>query len=526
MQNPTYLTCSRHSVYYFRYPLPKPFHVPGRAKDIKLSLHTKDSKKALHLSRGLAYVADILIEQGAIQGMNYAEIQAVLKKYFSWRLQMLRKGIETNGLLADNSIQAFKDNRDMGIYFLHGEVETLRPVIDRYNLPVEEGSPAYRQFSEEYLRWYDEFATKAIKLNDEYDKIDFDEKQPTPIDATFSAVEEMLTLSELVQHYIDESLRGGRWSENTEKSYRQKLDLLVDLIGASKPCTDITIKDCRTVKETLIKLPKRHSSLRQKGKSITEVINLDLEKLNIKTVNNHIGTYSGLFRWAVNNGYVTVNHFHGLSVRQSKKKEAVRKGFDSEQVKIMLSELTDNKRGLVRKEYQKWGALIGLFTGARVNEIGQLKVEDVREEDGILCFDINELGDSKLKTGASTRLVPVHSKLIELGFLDYLESVKAKGRERLLYELTYDRNNGYGRNLGRWFNTRFLVELSLKSKASVFHSLRHTMFTELLRAGVDLPIAKAVIGHTQEGVGLQVYFERGYKIEQLKEAIEKVHTEV
>lgn len=480
----------------------------------------------MHLSRVLVYLADILIKQGVMQGMKYSEIQTALKKHFSMRLDVIRKGIEENGLMSKSWIDNLELWRDFGPYFIETKEEVLQPLISQYNWPVEVGSKDFDLLSDEYEKWHYEFKDKATKLNDEFEKVGFDENRATPIDVEFSVDEDKLTLYELVHGYIKESLRGGRWTQNTEKSYRQKLDLLVELIGANKPCTDITIKDCRAVKEILIELPKRHSSLRLKGKPITELIRLDLEKLSINTVNNHLGTYSGLFRWAVANGHITTNHFHGLSVRQAKKKEAVRKGFDHEQVKTMLSELTLNKRGLVRKEYQKWGALIGLFTGARVNEIGQLKVEDVREVEGILCFDINDDGDNKLKTGASARLVPVHSKLIELGFMEYVESVKAKGRDRLLYELTYDRNNGYGRNLGRWFNDRFLVELGFKSKAIVFHSLRHTMVTELLRAEVDLPIARAVVGHTQEGVTLQVYFDRGFKVEQLKTAIEKVHAEV
>jgi hypothetical protein len=49
------------------------------------------------------------------------------------------------------------------------------------------------------------------------------------------------------------------------------------------------------------------------------------------------------------------------------------------------------------------------------------------------------------------------------------------------------------------------------------------MVTELLRADVTEGFAKAIVGHAQEGVTKTVYFEKGYKPSQLKDAIEQVH---
>lgn len=527
MQNPTYLTCSRHSIYYFRYPLPKALHEPGKARDFKFSLQTKDSRKALHLSRLLVYLTDFLIKQGMAYGMKYSEIQSVLKRYFTWRLQMLRKGIEQRGPWSEESTNNFAFTQSFGPYFFDGEAETLSPLIERYELPLEQGTDAYKMFSDEYARWFDEFCTKAIKQNNDYGQIGFDGEETKPIDVDYT-VEEQMTLTDMIDGYFKEGLRSGGWSDNTQKSYKQMLSLLSRIVGATKLCSQIRVKDCRKVKDILSDLPSRHSTLKQtKGKSIREILDMDLSpKLTVKTINKHLVAFSSLFKWGVVNGYITTNYFQGMSLKQPNKNEPARKGFDQEQVKVMLSELTRTDSSLVKKDYQKWGALIGLYTGARLNEIAQLKVEDIREVDGVLSFDINDLGDNKkLKNTSSKRLIPVHSNLIRLGFLEYVESVKDKEKDRLLYELTFDRNNGYGRNLGRWFNERFLKTLGLKTGKLVFHSLRHTMVTELLRAGVEPSKAKAVVGHAQEGVTLQVYFDQGYKVSQLRDAIERVHTQ-
>ncbi|HUS52865.1 MAG TPA: DUF6538 domain-containing protein, partial [Thermohalobaculum sp.] len=56
----TYLTLSRHHIYYLRWPLPASLHPRGKAYDIKVSLRTRDQREALRLSRRLAYVAETL----------------------------------------------------------------------------------------------------------------------------------------------------------------------------------------------------------------------------------------------------------------------------------------------------------------------------------------------------------------------------------------------------------------------------------------------------------------------------------
>lgn len=79
---PTYLTLSRHGIYYLRWPLPKSLHRQGKAFDIKVSLRTRNQREALRLSRHLAYVAETLTLRAANFEMRYDEIRAVIKRHF------------------------------------------------------------------------------------------------------------------------------------------------------------------------------------------------------------------------------------------------------------------------------------------------------------------------------------------------------------------------------------------------------------------------------------------------------------
>ncbi len=189
----------------------------------------------------------------------------------------------------------------------------------------------------------------------------------------------------------------------------------------------------------------------------------------------------------------------------------------------MFSHLTDGSSGLVKKDVHKWPALIAMFTGMRLNEVAQLETKDIELKDEVWCINVTPDGDDKkrLKNSASRRRVPVHDRLISSGFLDFYEGQKHHGHARLFSELTYSPQNGYGRNAGRWFNERFLPELDLRQQGYVFHCLRHTMITRLIQAGVEEPLVKALVGHSQTGVTFSTYFKEGFLPAQLLEAINK-----
>ena len=76
-----------------------------------------------------------------------------------------------------------------------------------------------------------------------------------------------------------------------------------------------------------------------------------------------------------------------------------------------------------------WIPLVLLHTGARPAEICQLRVSDVMTQDNIACLNITDEGEAQsIKNGNSRRLVPIHSRLIALGFLHYVETHGLEGR--------------------------------------------------------------------------------------------------
>ena len=81
--------------------------------------------------------------------------------------------------------------------------------------------------------------------------------------------------------------------------------------------------------------------------------------------------------------------------------------------------------------------------------------------------------DKKLKNASSERVIPIHPKLIELRFLDFVKEQKKNNSQRLFSHLKLG-SDGYIKNVSRFFNVKWLPEIGVKTSKKSFHSPRHT----------------------------------------------------
>ncbi len=182
------------------------------------------------------------------------------------------------------------------------------------------------------------------------------------------------------------------------------------------------------------------------------------------------------------------------------------------------------------KASEFWLPLLGLYTGARINELAQLHLDDISEHDGVPVLSINDEGDKRTKTPASTRKVPIHPRLIEAGFLQYHELVRTEGWQRLFPELTRSNipKNGYGKEPGKFFTKyRRAQGVSLDAdRKKVFHSFRSTANSMLRFAEVPQERRERLIGHESEGTNNKIYrpddLDRMFPIARLLADLEKL----
>ncbi len=523
MFNPAYLQLSRSGIYYLRWPIPRTFHPKQKPSTLRISLRTRDPKAALRFSRAASQMAHVVMETGSKHGMRYDEIRSVVRDHFRRFLDEDIERIAATGPMVGID-RAMRENAAAVPEWSIND-ETVHSFIDKYELHIDSGSDQFHLLRRELTAGYQSYSREVLKHDETLRSYDFSPKpevtadQPVDTPAT-------LTLAELGKAYEVDKKRAGQWVAKTEFEKADHLALLTEILGGDADVARLSPQDARRVKDTLHKYPKNRSkNPMTRGKALDAALAVtDVPRLSVKTINKYIQTYGDMFGWAFRHGYVKVNLFSGLTIRQSRRnEEGKRESFDFDQIKLIVDTLCAVGPKMERKSYQKWGPLIGIYSGARLNEIAQIHLKDIRQEGGIWCFDLNEDDEGKsLKAAASKRLVPIHSRLIELGLLQYVDELRGEGKQKLFQDFRYCAKNGWGRNLGRWFNDTFLPRLGLKRKELVFHSLRHTVVTQLLRADVPEPIVKALVGHAQEGVTQQNYFQKGYTVPQLREAMERL----
>ncbi|WP_281978403.1 hypothetical protein [Pseudorhizobium flavum] len=127
---------------------------------------------------------------------------------------------------------------------------------------------------------------------------------------------------------------------------------------------------------------------------------------------------------------------------------------------------------------------------------------EVDAEADLSCFRFENSVVRKLKNGQSRRRVPIHPELIRLGFLSYVETLRAAGHTLLFPEL---RAACADTPMGdvfddSWQKMRAAALPAAKEEGKVLHSFRHWCNNEMKQAGVHSEIRRDILGHSNGDV--------------------------
>lgn len=164
-----------------------------------------------------------------------------------------------------------------------------------------------------------------------------------------------------------------------------------------------------------------------------------------------------------------------------------------------------------------WIPLLGIYTGARLSELAQLKTKDILESDGIYLISITNQGtNQQVKTSAGIRSIPIHNELIRLGFMNYVKKLNT-GLDASIWPKLSQRKAKPGGYFSNWFG-EYRASIGLKGYPD-FHCFRHTVRSQLGEAEIPEHIIDSILGHEIKGsTGTKVYTHRTVKT--LKKAIE------
>lgn len=312
--------------------------------------------------------------------------------------------------------------------------------------------------------------------------------------------------SQLIEDYRQDRLIGKRWTLATENENLAIYKLCIEIIG-DLPIGDIDDDHARTYLATLQQLPKNMNKMpAYRGKTMREIIALNHEPISTRSINKNLERISSLFKFATSKRKYDLqyNPFGGLSLDDSKAKK--REPFTVDEL-IRLFGAAEHAQRKYKSAYAYWLPIMGLFTGARLNELCQLHLADFEEIDGIHCINIrDEEEGQRVKNKNARRLIPVHDYLIEVGLIRYVERLRAEGQERLFPMLRFYEKGGYGKKPSEWFG-QFRRRCGItESHTKVFHSFRHTFISSLLNDEVpELSVAQ-IVGHEGDLITSQVYW--------------------
>jgi integrase len=248
------------------------------------------------------------------------------------------------------------------------------------------------------------------------------------------------------------------------------------------------------------------------------------------SVNKAIGALQTVFGWIEGQGYLDdhpnwSNPAVRMKVHDPAKDEHGRLPYDTEDLKTIFGSAVfrDGERPKGGAgEAAKWLPLMALFTGARLEEIGQALTSDVKHEHGIDYLDINTLdrrAGKRVKNRSSRRKLPLHPELVRCGLLTYVAERQRAGDVRLFPALRPSVTGQMTGNWSKWWS-RYTDDLGITDDRKVFHSFRHTFKRACRAARIEEELHDALTGHTSASVGRK--YGDGVPLEVLAEALEKV----
>jgi integrase len=407
---------------------------------------------------------------------------------------------------------------------------TADRIIENHKLPIAKGTPEYTSFVESIAdSTIDAYSVHTRRNAGEVDAEPQSKVVRRALELESNKAASGETLLELFEQWSEEALakhkadptKGKR--PDTINQDRKAIKQFAEFVGPKRDVRSITAVEVAEYRDTMRKLPPKwmnNKHLRGLGmrEAAAKARLLGLPQMTFTNVNKHLSTISPLYKWLLRHpAWAGMKNPVDNLFYPDVKGSNPRPPFTTAQLNEILSSplftgfQADGKEHLKGNcradDYRYWIPLICLFTGARLGEIAQLRVDDVRKERGVWFMHIvhDESTGQTTKSGFS-RAAPIHSKLIELGFLKFharqVARASVDGNAGMFPELEPNNRGQISGKVSRWWRDYLKgIEVKAKKGGDGFgtHSFRHTM-ADLLRVEAELldDQIEVALGHNQK----------------------------
>ena len=284
-----------------------------------------------------------------------------------------------------------------------------------------------------------------------------------------------VTFTELIEKYIDHKVNKQRWSDITLRGKKQYLNSLHEVLQFIKKndtvyLDQLTSADAEEFEQILRSLPSNRKKI-YKDHSIADLVRMARKReipeeqfISDKTYNDLCILLTSIMKFAAEprQRYISCNYFTDLKV---KVRDAVkRETFTNSEIELFFTtDLFVSKNVEFKFSWRYWIPILMMYHGTRLEEVAQPFVSEIIEEEGIWCLRIDNhrepAGDQKktrVKNENSVRLIPLHHKVLSLGFLDYVRHLENCGETKLFPDLSRLTPKGqfvkHGKKVTAFFN--------------------------------------------------------------------------
>ena len=342
----------------------------------------------------------------------------------------------------------------------------------------------------------------------------------------FSALnlEDQKSLKDAFETFETNTKRSDKWSPDTQRLVTSVKKLLFLYFNEDAPVYKITRDNLLEFRDLLYKIPtKLAQKSRYKDKSLSQILKLGEkdDKLSEPTIQKYMIRVIQFFNYCFDSGYIgkSITAKMNVKIDIDPSERAVLPYEASEARKIFeivtsIKQSGKSPSSRIEANELYYVTMIAAYSGMRIKEITQLHKEDIALKDGIYCFNINTNDGKTTKTKNSIRFVPIHSKLIDLGLLEYVNS-KKNGN---IFKVS-------NKDFSEIFRSQIQRKFIDKDSKKTFYSFRHYFIDYLVQREVEANLIAQIVGHEKQYKILLNTYAKPINANTLKAKVEMVSYE-
>lgn len=310
-----------------------------------------------------------------------------------------------------------------------------------------------------------------------------------------SELKEVLTLAGAWNMYKRE--KAQNWTKAISQANERFMEVLLIVLGTTTDVTTITKQDIKQVMEVIENLPKR---VVQPYRSMTvqQLIECDdvppEDLVGAESIHKHLKIYKSLFKTFLtdNKDILEKSPTDGVVAAPSKARFGA---YSATEMRKFVGWALKQPDG-----WEKWITLLLAYTGARRGEIAKLEKSQIKYDEDSQRHYLLFAEGGQGKTENATRQVAIHPKLIEWGFLDF---VNRQWKEKIFSPVLGKNMPKIGKVLADVRDQLGIPYLDDYGQRRLVHSFRHTMISACLAGWVgNLAHLQQVVGHEKSGSGI------------------------